>query len=263
MPGPSLFPNQGCIELAAPSSSPMTGLSSGVQSWVLIYKTVGMGEPGLRYLGSSSSGCKETAKQALKACISPDSRDVGLVFGAMGVSAMNSRARCISHGGMCGARYPRGRGTPHPVQLWALTWEQTLTSPRGRYRPCSHVGTESGRANSAMSHHVPRKAAEVTAEPAVRREAAGTDISAGTSSSKKQPHGAHCSEDTGKAGAALQSPSSLLARQNTHLLMLMLGMFLGVCPARLRTGKKMVPCYSQVQPFAGVTLTIDGGQDNT
>lgn len=65
---------------------------------MLIYRTVATGEPGLWYLGSSSSVCKGTAKQALKACISPDSRDVGLVLGAMGVSAMNTRAQCISRG---------------------------------------------------------------------------------------------------------------------------------------------------------------------
>lgn len=54
-----------------------------------------------------------------------------------------------------------GEGAPHPVQLWALTGEQTPTSPTAKYQPCSRVGTESGRANSAMSHHVPRRAAEV------------------------------------------------------------------------------------------------------
>lgn len=50
-----------------------------------------MGEPGLWCLGYSSSVCKGTAKQALKAFICPNSRDVGLVHGAMGVSAMNTR----------------------------------------------------------------------------------------------------------------------------------------------------------------------------
>lgn len=89
--GPSLFAKQGYTELAASFSTPMSGLSSGVLSWVLIYKTVGLGEPGLRYLGSSSSVCKVTAKQALKACTGPDSRNVGLVLGAMGVTVMNTR----------------------------------------------------------------------------------------------------------------------------------------------------------------------------
>lgn len=70
----------------------MSGLSSGVQSWVLICKTMGTGEPGLRYLGSGSSVCKGTAKQALKPCRRPDSRDEGLALGAVGVTAMNTRA---------------------------------------------------------------------------------------------------------------------------------------------------------------------------
>lgn len=55
-------------------------------------KTMGMGEPGLWYLGSGSSVCKGTAKQALKPCMSPDSRDEGLALGAMGVTVMNTRA---------------------------------------------------------------------------------------------------------------------------------------------------------------------------
>lgn len=53
---------------------------------------MGMGEPGLWYLGSGSSVCKGTAKQALKPCMSPDSRDEGLALGAMGVTVMNTRA---------------------------------------------------------------------------------------------------------------------------------------------------------------------------
>ena len=93
-------------------------------------------------------------------------------------------------------------------------------------------------------------------------------MSAGTSSSKKQPHGAHCPEDIGKAGTALQSHSSLLASQNTHLPTLMLDMFLGVCPCStenrekdgllLQTGSAV--CWGA---HSRVILTIDGGQDDT
>lgn len=107
--GPPVHKALGCIASAASSSSPMSGISSGVQSWVLVYKAVGMGEAGLWYLGSSLYVCYGTAKQTLKACISPDSRHVGLVLGAMGVT----RAQCTSHvaQGRVEADVP-GEGTP-------------------------------------------------------------------------------------------------------------------------------------------------------
>jgi len=57
-----------------------------------------MREPGLLFLGSSSSVCTETANQALNTCISPDLRDVGLVLGAMGVNAMNTSTQRICPG---------------------------------------------------------------------------------------------------------------------------------------------------------------------
>lgn len=101
----------------------------------------------------------------------------------------------------------------------------------------------------------------------MKRQAAGTGISAGTSSSKTRPHGAHCSGDTGKAGAALQSPSSL-ASQNTHLLMLMLDMFPGACPCSTENGEEDGPLLQQGSAVcwgvrSRVTLTINRGQDDT
>ena len=150
----------------------------------------------------------------------------------------------------CGAPCPSSWGTSHPVQLWAFTWEQTPTRPRGRYRPCSCFRTAGGRANSAVPHHVWREAAEATQW------------------GQQQPHRAQCSEDTGKARAALQSPSTLLASQNAHLLTLMLDMFLGACPCstenRERDGPLLLPrsavCWGA---HPGVSLTINGGQDDT
>lgn len=102
----------------------------------------------------------------------------------------------------------------------------------------------------------------------MKREAAGTGISAGTSSSKKHPRGAHCSGDTGKAGAALQSPSSLLASQNTHLLTLMLDMFPGACPCSTENGEEDGPLLQRGSAVcwgvhSRVTLTIDRGQNDT
>lgn len=51
----------------------------------------------------------------------------------------------------------------------------------------------------------------------MRREAAGTDISAGTSSSKKQPHGAHCPVRTlGKQGQLLLSSCQHFSHTFAH-----------------------------------------------
>lgn len=143
------------------------------------------------------------------------------------------------------------------MPLWALSWDHILTSPRERYWPYSCAGTEGGSGtNSAMFHHVLRKAAEVTQRGQWQRGCWARHVC----SIKKQPHRTHCSEDTGKA---LQCSFSSVQPEHTfdHAGAWCLSLL------SLEHGKRCSACYSQVQLLAGVftpiTLTIDGSQDDT
>lgn len=167
---------------------PCSELSSGVQSWVQ-WEWVSLGFATWAPAPLCSSVHKGIAKQALKACISPARlQRCGGDSWSQGVSAMNIRAQRISHGAQ---RHVDSDGH------------------RGALILCS-----SGRlpANTDMSHHVRRKAAEVTLGPAVRREAAGTEMPAGTSCNKKQQQGHAALRTLEKQGWLCRAPSLLPAR---------------------------------------------------
>lgn len=139
------------------------------------------------------------------------------------------------------------------MPLWAQSWDHILTSLRERYWPYNCAGTEGDSGtNSAMLHHVPRKAAEVTQRGQWERSLLGQ--------TKKQPHRTHCFEDTGKA---LQCPFS--SGQPEHIFDRADAWCLSLLSLEHR--KRWSPCYSQVQLLDGVPtpviLTIDGSQDDS